>query len=300
MNEDVKQSDLSLWFSTYGILTSQRVLEGYDIHLKHDDLISAIKNPNSIYYQLLRVPLKNVFNGIILQQVHDYQVYAQKIFIDFLVTGQSDKEEGSPGTGTREDLEEKRTRLIELGERYSLEQSEHQELIAESQSSMKKQAQELKKSLTSAAASLNKILRNHDIIKSEEVMKDAIQTAMVYYEKDDNPSAEFWEKISTVLGVELDQQIRSEFLSTLVVFNEQRQQIEGVLASYIDRTEEVEKHLKDFRTEFYDLILRVNELVKILPDYKPNPEQEAKNKSALNFDAKIGEHEEQQSRKHER
>ena len=82
MNEKVEQTDWSTWFSTYGLLTSERILERFNIILPHDELINSVKDPFSIYFQLLRVPLKNVFNGIIYQQAHDYQIYAQKLFVD--------------------------------------------------------------------------------------------------------------------------------------------------------------------------------------------------------------------------
>ena len=86
MAEERTENELSIWLSTYGLITAERILERYGIHLQHEDLLSAIKNPKNFYHQLLRIPLKNVFNGIILQQAQDYQSYGQKIFIDYLMS----------------------------------------------------------------------------------------------------------------------------------------------------------------------------------------------------------------------
>ena len=95
--EQITEPDLSTWFSTYGILTAERVLERFNIRLRYDELLTAVKNPMSVYYMLLRVPIKNVFNGIILQQAHDYQVYAQKLFVDYGLSEETMQSEESPG-----------------------------------------------------------------------------------------------------------------------------------------------------------------------------------------------------------
>lgn len=136
MNEKQEQTDLSAWFSTYGLLTAERILARFNIHLSHDDLIREVKDPSSIYYLLLRVPLKNVFNGIILQQARDYQLYAQKLFVDYLLSGEDAKEADSLGGNTRDDLENQRLNLIELGAAFNKQEEEHQILIAESQASL--------------------------------------------------------------------------------------------------------------------------------------------------------------------
>ncbi len=133
MIEKQEQTDWSAWISTYGLLTSVRILERFNIHLPHDDLIRAVKNPLSIYCLMLRAPFKNIFNGIILQQAHDYQIYAQKLFIDYLLSGEDAKEAGTPGEMTREDLERQRMNLMEIGAGFYKQEEAHQILIAESQ-----------------------------------------------------------------------------------------------------------------------------------------------------------------------
>ena len=136
MNNKQEQMDWSAWFSTYGVLTAERILARFNIHLSSDDLRAAAHDPLSVYYQLLRVPLKNVFNGIILQQAQDYQIYAQKLFIDYLLSGEDTKEPDQPGAVVREDLETQRQALIEKGEQFQTLENNHQILIAESQATL--------------------------------------------------------------------------------------------------------------------------------------------------------------------
>ena len=80
MAENLTDNEFSKWFSTYGLITSQRILGHYKIKLTVEELIPAIKTANSFYHILVKIPLKNVLNGIILQQANDYHVYVQKLF----------------------------------------------------------------------------------------------------------------------------------------------------------------------------------------------------------------------------
>ena len=89
MDGEKADNELSQWFSTYGVITAERILGNYKINLAHTDLVGAIKSPFSFYHRLLQVPLKNVLNGIVLQQANDYHIYAQKLFIDYLLSGES-------------------------------------------------------------------------------------------------------------------------------------------------------------------------------------------------------------------
>ena len=104
MNVESTELDLSPWFSTYSVITAERVLGLLNIHLDSNEISQAVKNPINIYYLLLRVPIKNIFNGIILTQAQDYQVYAQKLFIDYLLSNETAKSEESQGFNTRESL----------------------------------------------------------------------------------------------------------------------------------------------------------------------------------------------------
>lgn len=129
------------WLSTYGILTAERILERFKVKLSRDELLKTLKDPNSHYYHLLTMPLKNIFNGILINQVHDYQVYAQKLFIDYKLsmTGAAGDEDQT-GTNAEEELHSKQTDLIKMGETFEEKKQEHRQLISDSQAWLIKEA----------------------------------------------------------------------------------------------------------------------------------------------------------------
>jgi hypothetical protein len=118
---------------TYAILTGERVLDRFGIRLKHPQLIAAIQNSKSVYYQLLQVPFYNIINGIIYQHCYDYQVFAQKLFVDYLVSGEGNEEPQRPGETVREDLEQNRLKLVGLGEQFDKDAMNHKKLIHQTQ-----------------------------------------------------------------------------------------------------------------------------------------------------------------------
>lgn len=217
MNEKKGQTDWSTWFSTYGLLTSERILARYNINLPHDELINSVKNPNSIYFQLLRMPLKNIFNGIILQQARDFQIYAQKLFVDYLLSGADAKDKDSPGAATREDIEMARIQLMETGEAFRKVEESHLILIAENQAKLVELTQDL-----------NELIRTPQLLKQTMI--------------DD-----------------------------------------------VSRAEDINISLRSFRNQFYNHILRITELLRLMSDYHFDEEKIAENRSALEFDALIGE-----------
>lgn len=221
MNEKQEQTDWSAWFSTYGVLTAERILARFNIHLPPGELVKSAHDQTSVYYQLLRVPLKNVFNGIILQQARDYQIYAQKLFIDYLLSGEDTKDKEQPGAIIREDLEQQRTTLMEMGERFQALENNHQILIAESQATLIELSTDLSSLLKTAT---------HD------------------------PNT-----------------------------------IASKLATFVERSETINIDLRNYRREFYDAILKVTELLALLPDYRTDLGKQAENREALVFDALIGE-----------
>jgi len=289
MNEEAKEPDLSAWFSTYGLLTAERILERFQIHLKHDELITEIKNPHSIYYQLLRIPIKNVFNGIILQQTHDYQVYAQKLFIDYLLSGQNDKEEGAPGADTREDLTAERTHMLELSEAFNQQEFAHQKLIAESQAKLISFARSLQKLLQTVTKEIGQLLSSHNFNKTDQLINKAIREAMIHGDNTAEFPPLFWTTMADVLDADLNDELRTQLTESLSKLVQYRHEIDSTLTSFLDQTNDVGSALRGCRRNFYQIILRVTELIKLLPDYQPNPEREEENRSSLHFDAKIGE-----------
>jgi hypothetical protein len=141
------EKDLLDLSSTYSILTAERILARFNIRLKHDDLMGVMRHQDSVYFQLLMVPFKNIINGIIIQQAYDYQVYAQKLFIDYLVSGEGNTDEEvdaeKPGANIREDLEVQRQNLVNLAEQFEKDNFAHKTLIHQSQSELSKISSQL-------------------------------------------------------------------------------------------------------------------------------------------------------------
>lgn len=219
MDNALQEQELLDLSSTYSILTADRILARWGLKLTQDELSRVVKNQKSVYFQLLLVPFNNIINGIILQQTYDYQVYAQKLFIDYLVSGSGNDNEEAPGATVRADLEQSRQKLMELSELFEKDILTHKTLIGESQGHL------------------------NDMMRSLRPLLDTEQTAMA---------------------------------------------IEKSIAPFRERSLDLAQGLRNYRVEFKTLILDVLRLIQLLPDYHINDEQEAINRSALQFDDQLG------------
>lgn len=292
MTEETIPNDLSQWLSTYGVLTSNQILERFNIHLESDELLPALKDPLNFYHQLLIIPLKNVFNGIILQQAEEYQLYAQKLFIDYLLSGESEKEESLPGANTRDDLEQERIKLMALGENFSQIEFSNQQLISDTQAELIKVSHQLQNLLKITSKKVNEILKSSNIVKEDALIQKAIRKAITPHSKFDqvalSASSVLWVGMSDVLAISLTDELRQKLGEVLVDFADPKQDIEQTLAIYRERAADISISLRSYRRQFYDIILRVTELMNLLPDYHPNMAQIEINRASLHFDPNIG------------
>lgn len=133
MNNGLSEQDFLDLSSTYAFLTADRILDRFNLSLKQQELAAALKNPRSVYFQLLFVPFKNIINGIVYQQAYDYQIYAQKLFVDYLVSGAGNDDPEAPGAALREDLDQNRLKLIDMAEQLEKEAFSHKTLINKTQ-----------------------------------------------------------------------------------------------------------------------------------------------------------------------
>ncbi len=291
MNDKIEM-DLTTWSPTYGLLTAQRILGRFHIHLANDELHAAINHPLSVYYLLLRVPLKNVFNGIIFQQAQDYQTYAQKLFIDYLLSGESAKEETAPGANTREDLEVQRLKLTSLGDEFSQAEVDQYQLISDSQACLIELAGKLQAALAIGAQKIGQILQSRQISSEEKLIQPAIRTALINFDKADThvlaASSPFWTVIADVLKVNLDNELREQLSSELSPLQDPRMEIEQALATFLEQTEMMGLAFRRFRASFYEIILKTTELINLLPDYVVDRKKDDENRSTLHFDSHIG------------
>lgn len=134
MDKGLEQTELMSLAATYSILTADRILDRFGIRLQQDLLLKVVENPQSVYFAILLVPYTNVINGIIHQQAYDYQVYAQKLFVDYLVSGSGNENSESQGADARDNMEKCRIKLTELSESFDKETVAHKQLILETQS----------------------------------------------------------------------------------------------------------------------------------------------------------------------
>jgi len=291
MNEEETVNQLSSWFSTYGVITAQRLLEGYRIRLKDVDLIYALKTPNTFYNRLLRIPLKNVFNGIIMQQVREYQVYSQKLFVDYLLSGEDSKIEEAPGADTRDAIELKRKALIALGNDFHQQEIEHEKLVAESQATLIKDADAWQKKINVIASKLKQGFDGEGVSLADEKIKKALLALLTQYDfKDDLTSIqpERWQHIAEILGVKVTPEMRRVYVETLKGLSEFADQSEEAIADYGAKVLAMNNQLREYRGEFSRLIVQVTDLCKRLPDFKFNPAQTTENLSQLYFNASLG------------
>lgn len=288
MNEQKEQAELSSWFSSYGLITAERILEKYHIRLAHDVLMRAVKNPESIYYRLLKVPIKNVLNGIILTQAKDYQVYAQKLFIDYLLSGEEGKEQDSPGGGTREELEERRQELMALGERFQQQERKHQQLISASQARLISFGNQWRSSMHKVVQACTRLLQNKGEDISASAIEQAISYALATVSEGDisltDKNSQFIQKMLAKLGLSAASFDVEQLSLIFQDFFAEFKAVDESLGTYIDKTKSVAEQLRAYRNEFYEKILQISGLLNNLSDYRINEEQIKVNKESLNFD----------------
>ncbi|MGC1182861.1 hypothetical protein [Legionella sp.] len=292
MSEEKSEVVSKAWFSTYGLITAERILGKYKIKLAQNDLITAIKSPTSFYHKLLEIPLKHVLNGIVLQQANDYHVYTQKLFIDYLLSGEHSKEEDTQGATTREDLENERLQLLLLGEEYNKTEEAHHNLIASSQSSLIKITREfnavMEKAITEISETLKKIGSSDVKNKVPEAINHALTFCNLHDQQLQSTPFPFIERMNDLLKIQLNKEVKEKIMDQLAEVFDIVTNFDVNVSSFVEGAEEMSIQANSFRDRFYDSILRVMELIKILPEYKLDLQQDMINRESLHFDKSIG------------
>lgn len=294
MDELKNNVDMDKWFSTYGTITAERILARYQIVIPPEYLVDAIKNPLSFYHYLLQIPLKNVLNGIILQQASDYHVYAQKLFIDYLLSGETGKPETSQGALTRESLEEERQALTTLGENFHKLELEQNTLIGKSQASLIKTVKEWQNALEKGINQVNATLKAHNKETKKSVIRSGLHNALIncalLKDPSQNNKYHFIEKFNDVAKATLTEAEREEMVNNLSALLEVVLTVHDRFDDFSGQISEMNEQALSYRKQFYDTILRVTELMHLLPEYKIDPAQDAINRESLHFDRTIGDH----------
>ncbi|MCL9685026.1 hypothetical protein [Legionella maioricensis] len=293
MEDKQIDDELNQWFSTYGVITAERILGTYQIIIPQSELLVAIKSPFSFYHQILQVPLRNVLNGIVLQQANDYHVYAQKLFIDYLLSGETSKGEEAQGALTRESLENERTQLVTLGDEFHHKQLAHDALIASSQSVLRKIAKEWGVALESGLKQANNTLAKTNIEVKKSLIRRGVTHALIHCDLISSQSLDnkylFIEKMNEIIKAELTQELKERLLNNFSELLNITMSFNSKVSEFFERAVEMSEQARSYRTQFFDTIIRITELFKLLPEYKIDPVQDAINREPLYFDKTIGE-----------
>lgn len=284
MDAELIDNDLGKWFSTYGFITAERILSKFHISLPQEDLLDAIKSPNSFYHKILSIPIKNVLNGIVLQQANDYHVYVQKLFIDYLLSGESGKDAGSQGASVREQIEEERSKLLILGEEYHQKKVEHDALIASSQLALINITKSWNKEFEAAMKLFSTTLASAGIDVKKSVVRKAINHIMIHGVDKGKVTEAIASELNTSISDDLNDKLLAHLAGLISLSNDFTQNIQ----EFTQKTEQMAIDSRNFRTQFYDIILRTTALIKLLPDYRINMEQDKINREPLYFDKNIG------------
>lgn len=290
MSEENIENDLPLEFSTYSLITVERILAYYKVPLSSEVKL-ALKKPFTFYNHLIRLPLKNVLNGITLQQAYDYQVYAQKLFIDYLLSGETRKLEEAPGSYTREQLETERLDLLKLTNGFNEQQLMHEKLIAEIQKFLIKHAKNWNKTLSEVATNIKNNLQQLNMNDcSEQQIIEGMNILLTEYNFD-HPSlaadASIWVTLEKIITLPLTPQVQQLFKEGLARLEKNTRDVETEYANYESKITAMTHSIKECITGFYNAIVKTNELLQQLPDYRINNVQIEINKQELHFDANI-------------
>jgi hypothetical protein len=293
MDETLVEDEFSHWFSTYGVITSQRIIGHYQITLPQKELLAAIKTPASFYHKLIQVPLKNVLNGIILQQANDYHIYAQKLFIDYLLSGDSSLPPEAQGASTREHLEEERKQLVSLGEQFTQKELEHENLISLTQAGLIKLTQEFKSAFDTSVKAIDKIMTLSGINAPNKAINDGIVNALIFCGinavNDTNSKLLFLDSMTKMMQITMTSELKEQLMQQLSPIFDVIVAVNEKIGEFLISVKTISEDARAYRTQFYNTILRVVELIKLLPEYRINPEQDLANREALYFDKEIGE-----------
>ena len=284
----IESNELSNWISTYGLVTVEKIYDRYHIHIQPDDIIRIFRHPSSQLFHLAQVPIKNIFNGLILQQAVDYQVYVQKLFIDYLLSGKANEN----ATTVAEDLEKTRQELIQAGEVFQQVETGHNQLIAASQTTLFECAQSFNLNVAKAVKVIQQAFSDKGLL----IQDDKILTRFIYTLMSDldvtSPladQADAWARGDRILGQSFDMSIRPLIRDQIINLNSLDPNALSQLEAFQAQAKVLAGQLKEFRSIFSALIVKTNELLYLVSDYHINAAQQKINQEEIDFNTHLGE-----------
>jgi hypothetical protein len=289
MDAEVKDDELTQWFSTYGLITAERILGKYQITLPQDTLLAVINKSSSFFHRLIQVPLKNVLNGIILQQAEDYHVYGQKLLIDYVLSASGEAGEDSPGGFTRESLEEERHKVMQLGEDFQQARLAQDALIASTQIQLIKLTSAWRAAFEKTIQSIKATCAKNGSDVKPSTIRKAIHHVLIECDLEKEDKLALVDTMNTVLQSVMNAEIKGQLAVNMSDLINHSIPIQHFSTHFHSQTQDMNRKAKAFRVSFFNTVLKLTELIKALPEYKINAVQDLANKELLHFDRTIGE-----------
>jgi len=148
------------------------------------------------------------------------------------------------------------------------------------------------KALSKAVDQITSSLKSHSLKKEKLVIENALNALLVHPEvigsSKVNLDGSVWTRVEQIWGEKLStstKQILVDNLSELIHLSDSN----NSFVEFSGQIKDMGQGMRAWRTAFYELILRTNELLKLLPEYQINQVQAQENKASLHFDSEIGE-----------
>ena len=97
-----------------------------------------------------------------------------------------------------------------------------------------------------------------------------------------------WLKCAEILKIELSKNIRKDLSASISQLMPIQQEISLAATKYLERASMLTVEFKNYRSQFYALIISVSELMQSLPTYAIDKELDAANRAKLYFDPHLG------------
>ncbi|MDP3560413.1 MAG: hypothetical protein Q8R79_08730 [Legionellaceae bacterium] len=279
-------SEESQVVSTYKTITAERLFDYYSLSFSAAELKTLLRHPQSFYHQLVKPPLQHIRNGLVMEQTNAYRVFGQKQFVDYLLSGEADKSEDSPGAGTRKKIEEARVAYIAVGEAFDKIQASHTQAITDTQRSLISFCAEWKDAEKQNLPGLMDTLREKGWDADEATVRRLLTEVL---------SRQDWQTLSTApfqmpeaLSASFTPAVPAAALEAIQAYHKNFEplldRLSTMLAERLGDAEERGIGFTELRTTLYDALVESSQMFRDLPDYRPSDEATAEHREALQFD----------------
>lgn len=283
----------NLTLSTYRLITVKRLLERYKIDLDDRQIALSFKETDTFYHRLLSIPLKNIMNGIILQQARDYQLYLQKLFVDYLLALEAKKSASETGeesiSATEQAVEEARKELIQFNDHFNELEISHQRIIGNSQVGLVNHAAAWKKKIQEVGNTLSDNFSG--AVKKESVLK-ILNNLLVYVPLAGSSLTSqdlCWLEIEKQTSLSLKNEDRQVFLQAIPELIRFALESDDSLSGWREKITDMTRALREAREFFQQTIMKVNTFLVQMSEYSMDEAKNQKNREELYFDPTLGE-----------